>query len=123
VAEKIKSHIVKMMNRLKRDPYDLIAATQITRSVVKLTQGIDFTLIQSEHFNDEMKKDGCDLLDALKVLETGQIIEPPEADNKTGELKYRVHGRTIDNADAVVVEIFISDAGLLGLNLVTFWKK
>jgi hypothetical protein len=117
-----------MIERLKRDPCDLVSATQITKNVVKLTQGIDFTLIQSDHFADELKNDGCTLLDALNVLEAGRIFEPPEADIKTGELKYRVHGKTIDNVAAVVVEIFISGddesiKGLVGLHLVTFWTE
>jgi hypothetical protein len=113
-----------MINRLKRDPNDIVAATKLTRTLARLIYGIDFRLIITDHFEKELKNDNCEMIDALKVLETGNIFEPPEWDNKLGEFKYRIHGKTVDEEEAAVVEIFIlEDENNIGVRLVTFWIK
>lgn len=81
-------------------------------------------MIITNHVEKELKNDNCETADALKVLETGNILEPPEWDDKCGEFKYRVHGKTIDQEDAAVVEIFILENEInIGVRLVTFWIK
>ena len=125
VAFHVQQHIAKMLNRLKTDPTDIVAATQLTRNLIKLTEGIHYTVIWTDHVVKELENDGCDMLDALHALETGQIFEPPEWDNKCDVFKYRVHGKTIDNEEVVVVEVILNgdDSAIIGIKHVTFWKK
>lgn len=122
-----------MIRRLETDPTDIHAANSLTRTLVKLTLGVDFRLIETPHFQKALKEDDCDISDAINVLEKGRIIEPAEWDIKYGSYVFRVHGKTIDNDDAVVAEIIIiekiesedkeNEENLIGLKLITFWKK
>jgi len=123
----LKKYIIKKIMRLKRNPNDLHAANQLTRTMMNLTQGVDLAWIETRHFREELANDDCDVQDAMNVLENGSIREPPEYCPKHGDNKYRVHGKTIDGDDAVVVEILLlgepDDEELLGVKLITFWKK
>lgn len=52
----------------------------------------DGEIIPGRHFRDELVQEGLAFEDALTVLRTGRIHDPPEPDIKTGEWKYRVEG-------------------------------
>jgi hypothetical protein len=49
-------------------------------------------IIPGRHFRDELANEELSFEDAWIVLRRGQILEPPEADIKTGDLKFRVEG-------------------------------
>lgn len=54
------------------------------------------------HADEEMNEDGLTVFDLETVILTGAIVER-QKDRETGEWKYLVEGRTIDNGKAVVV--------------------
>jgi hypothetical protein len=60
----------------------------------------------SKHFREELENDRLDDSDALYVLKHGHIYREPEQDIKTGEWKYRIDGRTLENQEIAVVFCF-----------------
>ena len=44
------------------------------------------------HFRDELAAEGLNFQDALPVLRSGTIFNPPEIDIATREWKYRIEG-------------------------------
>ncbi len=58
-----------------------------------------------DHALDRMEERGITTLDALRVLRTGDIDEPPEAGRKVGEWKCKVTARLRGSRDAGVITI------------------
>ena len=54
------------------------------------------------HAEEEMEKDDLKLLDIERAVFTGQIVGR-QIDRKTGERKYLVRGRAIDDGTIIVV--------------------
>ena len=52
----------------------------------------DGEIVPGKHFREELAKEHLSFEDAWAVLKSGRIYDPPEADIKTGEWKYRVEG-------------------------------
>jgi len=50
-------------------------------------------VIPGRHFREELAKEGLSIQDAVVVLDSGRIYDPPEPDIKTGEWKWRVKGQ------------------------------
>lgn len=63
-------------------------------------------LIPGRHFREELANEALTLLDAVQVLKTGCIFNPPEQDIKTGEWKYRIEGHTADGIWLCIVFSF-----------------
>lgn len=63
-------------------------------------------VIPGKHFRDELEDEGLTLDDALWVLRTGQILNEPEPDIKTGEWKYRIEGKEVDGRTLKIVFCF-----------------
>jgi len=54
------------------------------------------------HAEEEMDDDGLNVYDLEYIVLTGQIVRR-QRDLETGRWKYRVRGRTVDDAEAEVV--------------------
>jgi hypothetical protein len=122
--EKVKKHLAKLLRQLKKDAYDKAAAEKLTRCLAKSTIGFGFEIILTGHFHDELHKDGCDMLDAMKVLENGRIFMVPEYSEEHDNIVYRIEGKTVDGDNAAVCEVILGDSvDNLSLKLVTFFKQ
>lgn len=76
-------------------------AVKLLRECVRIGK-----VIPGKHFRDELAAEGLIFADALRVLKTGQILQEPEPDPKSGEWKYRVEGREVDGKWLAIVFCF-----------------
>lgn len=60
----------------------------------------------TEHFREELRKEGLILPDAWHVLRTGVIYDAAEQDIKSGEWKYRIEGDEPDGEKIAIIFCF-----------------
>jgi hypothetical protein len=63
-------------------------------------------VIPGKHFRDELRAENLTVPDAMCVLRTGCIFNPPEFDVKFGEWKYTIEGRLPDGKQIAIVFSF-----------------
>ena len=68
-------------------------------------------VIFTRHFLEELRNDTLTMQDVLTVCRTGVVVDPPEPDIRSGEWKYRIEGRTLDQDLVVVVFCFRAEDG------------
>ena len=90
------------------EPLSPDAATKLIKEIIR-----DGDVSRSDHFIEELAKDGLSIGDCLNVLRAGKVFEP--ADLERGTWRYRVHTNLI-----CVVVAFRSDTEL---RLITTWRK
>jgi uncharacterized DUF497 family protein len=66
----------------------------------------DGEVIPTKHFRDELANEGIPFEDAVAVLRSGLIYDPPEENMKTGEYKYRIEGHEPGGKWMVIVFSF-----------------
>lgn len=65
--------------------------------------------VMTIHAEEEMENDGLSIFDVENAVLTGEIVER-QNDRETGEWKYLVAGKTLDDAGVVVVaKLSLSD--------------
>ena len=64
------------------------------------------------HAKERMVERDVEMTDILCVLKNGKILKPPEPNIKTGNLRWRVEGSTIDNKFLKIV-VEIEDNGIV----------
>jgi hypothetical protein len=62
----------------------------------------DLEYVMTLHAEEEMENDGLSIFDIENAILTGEIIER-QNDPETGEWKYLVGGKTLDEEDIIVV--------------------
>ena len=87
---------VKTIERLSRADAESLARHCMTAGRV----------IFGKHFREELANESLQITDARFVLKHGHIFTEPEPDIKTGEWKYRIDGKTLDQIDLSVVFCF-----------------
>ena len=63
-------------------------------------------VVPTRHFREELSNEGIAFEDALHVLRSGLIFDPPEENMKTGEWKYRIQGHEPGGKWMVIVFCF-----------------
>lgn len=85
----------------KDDPAD---ATETIRGIARFG-----TVKYSGHcLTESMPERNFSFQDLVAVLLNGEVHEPPELDERTRELKYKVVGESIDGDETVVITVIIS---------------
>ena len=70
----------------------ILGTLQEAQDLLHFCLGCEGEIIPGRHFRDELANEGLSFGDVWVVLNTGQIVDPPEHDVRTGEWKYRVEG-------------------------------
>jgi len=68
--------------------------------------------VMTLHAEEEMDGDDLSIFDVEQAILTGQIVER-QSDAETGEWKYLVKGKSIENSDVVVVSKLNSTGKLI----------
>ncbi|MBC7910988.1 MAG: DUF4258 domain-containing protein [Pyrinomonadaceae bacterium] len=68
--------------------------------------------VMTIHAEEEMDNDDLSIFDVEHAILTGQIIER-QKDAETGEWKYLIRGKAVENGDVVVVSKLSSTGSLI----------
>ena len=77
-------------------------------------------VIYTVHFRQEMRNDGLNLTDVVRVCRSGAVVDAPEPDARSGVWKYRIQGRWLDSTIAAVVFTFNAEASAV---LITIFRR
>jgi hypothetical protein len=82
-------------------------------------------VVPTTHFREGLIAEGLIFPDALHVLRTGLIYEPPEQDIKSREWKYRVEGTEPDGKTIAIVFSFktIERVCLITIFAIESWRS
>ena len=102
------------MDYVRDAPLDIAIATKTIRGIAKFG-----TVIYSDHCKYErMPYKNFSAQDLQIILEEGQVDEPPERDEKTGDFKYRMVGKTVDGDLTTALVVIIDHRSL---SVITVW--
>jgi hypothetical protein len=80
-------------------------------------------IIPSRHFREKLQTERLTYADAVCVLESGAIYDPPECDIRTGQWKYRIEGYERTGVWLAVVFTFTDEDEALLVTVFTIQER